>query len=191
MFTQYLDCTIEIQPRNGDSYSFSIHAPGGDARDTFQLPNNDQQFQASIAKLSKLTAREDDLTYIGQKLFESLFQGKGKEIYARSQGVLQHDQGLRIVLRGADDPAFAALPWEFLYDPDQGPLVMLDAPIVRYLPQSAVLPTLKTSLPLKVLLTSAQPKDQAPIQVEKELKEVQTALEDLAQQGLVQLTVEP
>jgi hypothetical protein len=191
MFTQYLDCTIEIQPRTGDSYPFSIHAPGGDARNTFQLPNNDQNFQASIAKLANLSAREDDLIGIGQKLFELLFQGRTKEILARSQGVLQPGQGLRIVLRGADDPDFATLPWEFLYDPDQGPLVMLDAPIVRYLPQSSVIPTLKTTLPLKVLLTSAQPKGLAPINVASEIGEIQSALAELEQHGLVQLVVEP
>jgi hypothetical protein len=68
---------------------------------------------------------------------------------------------------------------------------MLDTSIVRYLPQSSVIPTLKTELPLKVLLSCAQPHDQAPIKVEHELKEIQTALEDLARQGLVQLVVEP
>ena len=80
-----------------------------------------------------------------------------------------------------------ALPWEFLYDPDQGPLALLDAPIVRYLPQSSRIPSLKAELPLKVLVTGAHTPPQTD--VERELNEVVAALSELGQH--VQITVEP
>jgi hypothetical protein len=72
------------------------------------------------------------------------------------------------------------VPWEFLADPDQGPLAMLDAPMVRYLPVQAPVPTLAAPLPLKVLLTGA---DTPPhVQAERELREIQNALEALGPQ---------
>jgi hypothetical protein len=192
MFKEYLDCRIEFQPRSGDAFPLSISAPGGDARGSLTLPTTNPDYQLLAKKLAKLDADEDTLTQIGQKLFEALFQGSVKEVFVRSQGRLQADQGLRLVLNtAASEQEIGALPWEFLYDPDQGPLVMLDTPIVRYLQQSALVPSLKTNLPLKVLLTGAQPSDQAPINVERELREVQTALSELIGQGRVHIVIEP
>ncbi len=99
-------------------------------------------------------------------LFAALFQGPIKDVLVRTPGPPTAQPGMRIVLNIAPgEQAIGALPWEFLYDPDQGPLAMLDTSIVRYLQQSALIPTLKTSLPLKVLLTGAQPQDMAPIEV--------------------------
>ena len=191
MFNQYLDCEIEIQPRSGASYPFSIHAPGGDARGQLSLPAS-EEFRALEAKLASLQANEDKLTQIGQHLFAALFQGAIKDVLVRTQGRLQPHQGMRIVLNIAPgEQAIGALPWEFLYDPDQGPLAMLDTSIVRYLQQSALIPTLKIALPLKILLTGAQPQDMSPILVERELEEVAAALAGLIGQGRVQLAVEP
>jgi hypothetical protein len=193
MFTEYLDCRIEFQPRSGDVFPFSISAPGGDARGTLRLPTDDRAFQDLVGKLASFSADEEALIQIGQVLFASLFQGSSRDVLVRSQGVLKDGQGLRIVLNfTTTEQEVGALPWEFLYDPDQvGPLTMLDLSIVRYLPQSALVPNLKTNLPLKVLLTGAQPSAQAPINVERELKEVQAALDGLVQAGRVQITIEP
>jgi hypothetical protein len=105
---------------------------------------------------------------------------------------LQPAQGLRLVLNiAATEQEVGAQPWEFLYDPDQGPLAMLDTSIVRYLQQSALIPSLKTDLPLRMLLTGAQPGELPKINVERELSEIQTALGDLVGQRRVQLVVEP
>jgi hypothetical protein len=192
MFTEYLDCRIEFQPRSGDVFPFSISGPGGDARGSLTLPTASQDYKVLAEKLERLAVDEETLMQIGQKLFEALFQGPVKEVFVRSQGRLQVDQGLRIVLNtAASEQEVGALPWEFLYDPDQGPLTMLDTPIVRYLQQSASIPRLKTELPLKVLLTGAAPSGQPPINVERELKEVEAALSELAQQGRVQIRPEP
>jgi hypothetical protein len=156
------------------------------------LPTTDQSYATQAAKLEQLAVDEEALTQLGQKLFEALFQGPVKEVFVRSQGRLQDGQGLRLVFNtAASEQEVGALPWEFLYDPDQGPLTMLDTPIVRYIQQSANAPRLKTELPLKVLLTGAAPSGPPPINVERELKEVAAALAELVQQGRVQNTSEP
>lgn len=191
MFNEYLDCEIEIQPHNGTTYPFSIRAPGGDARGQLSLPAG-EDYQALAGKLGSLQANEEELTQIGQLLFAALFQGPVKDVLVRTQGRLQPGQGMRLILNIAPgEQAIGAMPWEFLYDPDQGPLAMLDTPIVRYLQQSTLIPTLKTNLPLKILLTGAQPKDMKPLKVERELDEIKVALGELIDQGRVQLVVEP
>ncbi|MFL5801663.1 MAG: CHAT domain-containing protein [Roseiflexaceae bacterium] len=188
MFTDYAECEIEIQPRNGDVYPFSLTAPGGDARGALRLPTEDAAYQALAARLDALDTDEEALAAIGRTLFEALFQGQAREVYARSQGMLRAGQGLRIKLCiAASEAEVAALPWELLYDPDQGPLALLDAPIVRYLPQPTRLPILHTDLPLRVLLTAAQTPPAAD--VTRELSEIQAALATLGEH--VQVAVEP
>ncbi|MDQ2999250.1 MAG: CHAT domain-containing protein, partial [Chloroflexota bacterium] len=131
---------------------------------------------------------EETLVELGKMLFGALFQGAIKDVYVRSQGALAPNQGLRLRLSIVPtETAVIALPWEFLYDPDQGPLALLDAPIVRYLPQSSRIPSLKAELPLKVLVTGAHTPPRTD--VERELNEVVAALSELGQH--VQITVEP
>jgi hypothetical protein len=156
MFREYLDFEIRIEALANDGYPVSVRGPGGDARGSLALPTHSPAYQRMIERLSALDTDEESLTQLGQLLFDALFTPPIKDVYARSQGKLKDDQGLRLIFDiDAREAAVAAVPWEFLADPDQGPLAMLDAPMVRYLPVQAPVPTLAAPLPLKVLLTSA------------------------------------
>ncbi|HEU5104069.1 MAG TPA: CHAT domain-containing protein, partial [Roseiflexaceae bacterium] len=190
MFNEYALFDIRIRGAGPERYSVEVHSDlGGDASGSLTSPTANSAYQQIAERLKRLDAGEDDLIQLGQLLFDALFQGKIKEIYTRAQGRLQEQQGLR--LRFDIDPMLAeitALPWEFLYDPDQGPLALLDAPIVRYLAQQAATPTLAAQLPLKVLVTGAATPP-AP-DVERELAEVRAALSDLEAKGYVAIQVE-
>jgi hypothetical protein len=190
MFTDYALFDIRIRGADPERYDVDVQsAIGGDAHGEFVSPIGDPSFQQQIARLQALDTDEELLIEIGQRLFQALFVGGIKEVYARSQGRLKPDQGLR--LRFTIDPAqtaLAGLPWEFLYDPDQGPIVLLDAPIVRYLAQQSAPPVLESPLPLKVLLTGAVTPPQAD--VEREIGEVRAALQELEQSGHVTIHVE-
>lgn len=188
MIRQYLDFEITILPQETGHYSVAVSTPGGDAAGVLSLPTDNPDFQALLKRLELLDTDETVLSELGQMLFLALFQGAIKEVYTRSQGILLNDQGLRLRLNiSPKATAVLGLPWEFLYDPDQGPLALLDAPIVRYLPESARTPLLQTELPLRVLLTGAQ--TPPALEVERELQEVQAALSELGEQ--VQITLEP
>jgi hypothetical protein len=128
-----------------------VRGPGGDARGTLLPPGDDTLYRDLV---STLAAHPDEtpstssgqgaaLDDIGRLLFAALFQGPIRDTYVRSQGALGTGQGMRLTFN-IDERAAAigALPWELLYDPDQGPLALLDMPVVRYLPQQAVIPTL-------------------------------------------------
>src|SRR5215212_991713 len=180
MFNQYVDFEVHVSPLSASRYAVAVSGPGGDASGALLLPTDDPIFQALAARLAALDTDEETLVELGKILFGALFQGAIKEVYVRSQGALTPDQGLRLRLSIVPtETAVIALPWEFLYDPDQGPLALLDAPIVRYLPQSSRIPTLRADLPLKVLVTGAHTPPQTD--VERELKEVVTALSELGQ----------
>ncbi len=190
MFTNYALFDIRIRGSGPERYDVDVQsALGGDARGEFVSPAGDPSFQQQIKRLQALDTDEELLIEIGQRLFQALFVGGIKEVYTRSQGRLKPDQGLR--LRFTIDPAqteLASLPWEFLYDPDQGPMVLLDAPIVRYLAQQSAPPVLESPLPLKVLLTGAVTPPEAD--VEREIEEVRAALQELEQSGHVKIHVE-
>jgi hypothetical protein len=188
MFHDYLDLEIHIEPLSSDGYPVSVRGPGGDARGMLLLPIESPVYQRAVTQLAALEIDEDGLIQLGQLLFAALFTPPLKDVFVRSQGKLKFDQGLRLVFDiDAHEDVVAAVPWEFLADPDHGPLAMLDSPMVRYLPSQAAVPTLAAPLPLKVLLTGADTPPQ--VQIDRELHEIQRALEGLGQQ--VAITLEP
>jgi hypothetical protein len=190
MLNQYALFDIRIRGAGSDRYIIEVHSDlGGDASSDFASPTADPAYRQLAERLQQLEISEDELSELGRMLFLSLFQSKIKDIYARAQGRLQDQQGQR--LRFNIDPALTeitALPWEFLYDPDQGPLVLLDTPIVRYQAEQAAAPMLVAALPLKILVTGANTPP-AP-EVERELAEVRAALSDLQVQGYIFIEVE-
>jgi hypothetical protein len=188
MSKRYTAFKIEFLPRDGESYTITASSKAGDQTGTLRSPGDDPVFQQLCARLASFDTDEEMLTQIGTQLFSALFSGEIAKLYAASRGMLKADEGLVIRLSiPADAEEIAALPWEFMADPDAGQLAMLDAPIARYLPLGAKIPTLRAALPLKVLLTGAQTPPATDI--ERELNAVQAALEGLGEH--VKITLEP
>jgi hypothetical protein len=185
----YRDFEIQISSIGGGQYAIFASGPGGDARNTLALPSADPAYGALAARLAQLDTDEASLIDLGQILFRTLFQGPVKDVYTRSQSALGPDEGMRLRLNIdlEKEAEVAALPWEFMCDPDQGPLAMLDAPVVRYLPHQSVIPSIAAPLPLKVLLTGAH--TPPPAAIDRELAEVEGALRALGDN--VQIVVEP
>ncbi|MFN8504479.1 CHAT domain-containing protein [Kouleothrix sp.] len=162
---------------------------GGDARGVFVSPSGDPAFQQLVDQLQNFQTDEDMLTELGRRLFGALFQGQVRDAYITARSKLRPDQGLR--LRLSIEPAqtaLAALPWEFLCDEEHQPLVLLDTPIVRYLPRFSNPPVLDTPRPLKILVTTAitEPKFDPASQ----LAELRATVASAEQAGVVQLHVE-
>ena len=185
MFSEYVDFDVQIKLEQGDIYTLSVIASTGTAQGQMLLPTNDPEYQEAALRLSDRNIDEKTLMQLGQKMFNALFQGQIKELYTLSGRTLQPGQRLRIKLNiSANESKVAALPWEFLYDPDQGQLVLLGTSIVRYLRERAQISLPAPSLPLKILLTSAQ-SPSLPIITD----EVQDALAEGREH--IQITVEP
>jgi hypothetical protein len=81
-----------------------------------------------------LDTDEAMLITLGRLLFNALFQGDIRAAYTNAQSALSADQGLRLSFEIDPGQAdIAQLPWEFLCDATDRPLVMLNTSIVRYL----------------------------------------------------------
>src|SRR5689334_4007170 len=149
MFKVYRDLEIRIGARGPTGYALDVHSIGGDARGALTLSADNTALQMLVDRLERLDADETLLTDLGQRLFEMLFPNPIRDVYVRSLGMLPEGEALRLKLCFATtEIAVAALPWEFLHDPDNGPLALLNAPIVRYIVHSSRIPILKTALPL-------------------------------------------
>jgi hypothetical protein len=187
MFREYLDFEIRIDAQTASGYPVSVRSPGGDTRGWLVTPLDSPAYLRALERLALLDSDEESLAEIGHTLFDRLFTAPIREAYARSRGQLKDGQALRLIFDiAASEGAIAAMPWEFLADPAHGPLVMLDAPITRYLPIPAPIPTLATPLPLKVLLTGAS--TPPPVDITGALDRIQTALGALG--ASVAVTVE-
>jgi hypothetical protein len=184
----YLDFEVQIGAPESDRYPVEVSGPGGEAHGWLIIPTPDSPYAGLAGRLRRLDTDELALTQLGQILFEALFQGPVRDVYTRSQGILSSEQGLRVRLNVAPAAVLAAeLPWEFMYDPDQGPLSLLDMPVVRYLPQQDRMPSMAAPLPLRVLLTAAQ--TPPALDVERELSAANEALAAMGKR--VEVTLEP
>ncbi len=125
----------------------------------------------------------------GAQLYTSLFAGPLHTALHRSlDEAARQGKGLRIRLHLGETP-LAALPWESLHDPATHRTFALSAetPIVRYLPLPQPDHPLAVRPPLNILVMVASPSAYPPLDAEKELAQLQTALAAPLQRGLLAL----
>ena len=179
MLNRYIDFELTFQQPNGTAISFAVESDtGGQANGVLPDLAANAQFQAALARLRADDTDEDLLIEIGRTLYDALFQGKVRERFVFTQGSQGEGTGIRLKLRTfPGDTIVSALPWEYLFDPNRdNPFVLLDISLVRY-PQAAVrVPNLEATLPLKLLLTAAQPSDLGATFADRELDAVRAAL---------------
>ncbi|HEY0071810.1 MAG TPA: CHAT domain-containing protein, partial [Chloroflexia bacterium] len=96
---------------------------------------------------------------------------------------------LRVRLRLSEAPELAILPWEYLYDPVVNRFFALDqnTALVRYLDLPEPVEKVKVRLPLRVLVVISSPDDHLELDVTQEWANLNTALKNLIEEGLVSL----
>ncbi|MCB0084971.1 MAG: CHAT domain-containing protein, partial [Caldilineaceae bacterium] len=126
---------------------------------------------------------------IGQRLFDALIVGGVRDAYssslvrAREQGA-----GLRLRLR-IEAPEVAALPWELLYDAQEGDHVCLlrETPLTRYIALSRDRDVLTVKPPLRILGMVAAPSGLPYLEITAEQARIEHALEYRLERGDVEL----
>jgi CHAT domain-containing protein len=119
-----------------------------------------------------------------------LFSGEVHDLYVASRSEASRQcKGLRVQLR-IQSAELAALPWEFLYDPDQGQYLCLSdtTPVVRYVELDEPALPLSITLPLSILGVTASPKNLPDLDIEREKQRIEQALAGLQAKGLATLT---
>jgi hypothetical protein len=198
-----LDFEIEIGIGKGREYPlFVIRSPAGEAHETMHFPCDSLALEARLRNLeiallhSGGTRRqifspdEQAVQDFGRQLFNALLTGEVRSRYDMSRDLArQKGRGLRLKLRILA-PELARLPWEFLYDPRDAEYICLsrDTPIVRYLEIPQSIQPLSVTPPLKILGMVTSPGGYPALDVAREKSRVETAIRDLQDQNLVNLT---
>jgi formylglycine-generating enzyme required for sulfatase activity len=200
---EYLDFELEISPGLGRDYPVAvIRSPAGEARETMRFPFDELALKNRLQALRialllsggsrrrVLTPEEQTVQDFGKDLFDALVAGEVRSRFDVSRREAhQQGKGLRLKLRFLS-PEMAALPWEFLYDHRRGEYLCLskNTPTIRYLELPQPIQSLTVTPPLRILAMIANPEDLEPLDVARERQRIETAIQDLHEEGFVNLT---
>ncbi|HET7738036.1 MAG TPA: CHAT domain-containing protein, partial [Tepidiformaceae bacterium] len=199
---EYLDFELEVDIGTGREYPVSVvRSPAGEARatmvfpfDTLALRNHLQALEIALLRSSGTYRRAAPpegaaVQEFGKALFAALLPSdiRGRYVVSREKAAAQ-GKGLRLKLR-VRPPELAALPWEFLYDPDEADYICLSrsTPLVRYLEMPGAAQPLAIAPPLRVLAMVSSPSDMQSLDTARERQRVDEAMKDLVAAGRVEL----
>jgi hypothetical protein len=198
------DFDIEIAV-SGDGYTVEVQAAYGVGElrpQRFDLPLDvrtlprarrdvgDWIKQARITRLSG-SAELREARIFGGALFERLFTGEVLASFRTSRKALPPSQRLRVRLRLPDE--LTTLPWELLYDKRDNQFLALapDLTLVRYpeLPVALARPAIRGPIHVVAILASPNDENYPPINLDRELRRIETALKEQIKQGRVALDI--
>ncbi|NLX37361.1 MAG: CHAT domain-containing protein [Chloroflexi bacterium] len=139
----------------------------------------------------RLLYTEGNAQRLGEQLWQSIMVGEIRDAWSRSyQRAIDRRRGLRLRVH-SDDWRLAQLPWELAYDPARQEYLVYDRrlSVVRYARIPSPQPEPVATGQLHVLLVAASPRDQAPLDWEREIELLQIALQELVDEGRIVLSV--
>jgi len=193
---RYYDFDLLIEHVEQKFRARVVNSPSGQAAVDFSLPFAEEELKQLLEKIETpsnglrrlespaMTAAKT----FGARLFEAVFDG---EVRGRLRSSLEKAErrgdGLRFRLRIAAGSEFANLPWEYLYDPyfDQFFSLSVKTPIVRYLELPQPTRPLAVKPPIKILVMLSSPQDYPRLNVEQEWANLNEALQNLQDRGVV------
>lgn len=193
---EFVNFDLRIYPKMGEGHSYMIEAShdyrggAGSGLIAQTLDINQPQFQDLMGYLEDLVGERADATELGRALYEFLFPPKVREVYRELQTYARIDKkGIRIRLR-VEEPTLNRIPWEYCYHEDDRFFLAKDrnTPFVRHIERGRVPESLAAPLPLKVLLITAEPTNQKPLDIEEEERRMRAILGAMGE--LVTLRVE-
>ena len=184
---EYLDFDLSLRRSEGRFVAKVLHAPGGEAEVTFDLPFTGTELELFLLKIGQPrrgVRRADtpqlDLTKrFGNQLFNAVFKDQVLSSFRSSTDeAARQNRGLRVRLRMNEAPELAALPWEYLHNPSFNEFLTLgqDTPVVRYLELERRIPSLRVRAPLRVLMVVASPYGVAQLDSDGEWNRLNAAL---------------
>ena len=188
----YLDLHLHILPRPdlGQPFPLTVDSWAGIGTGQVELDVQDPKLWAQIRRLEHNEVNPDDLRDLGTTLWRALFSAPDIERrYSACHAEAINRKGIRIKLE-IEPPTLAALPWEYLYDPESQtfPALSPRTPVTRYIhPRQHEPPPLAVEPPLRILLVSAEPAGEEPIDVETEQAQILQAMAHLQQAGKVEI----
>lgn len=125
---------------------------------------------------------------IGQKLYNTVFDVNIRSLFEASrQRARAEGKRLRIRLCLTEVPELARLPWESMYNTSSEHFFAcsIETPIVRYLATSYDNGQRNTTLPLRMLVISASPRNFDAKDIEQQWRTIQSSVRVLQDQGVL------
>lgn len=192
MINDYETFEIEMGTKTADGYPLRVKSPDGDGRGLLRIGPDDFVLNEALAAIERRDVDADYLVQLGNYLFGELLNDASlRERYRTSLGAMRSQgKGLRVRL-SFDDPALAAYPWEYLHDPEEDSFLAISAQtaLVRYVPMRGPVRPLAVSLPLRVLVAIASPRDLEALDVGRERALIENALAEQQARRNAQLLV--
>ncbi len=189
-----LDLDLQLSPHEGGYMARVLASPAGQASSRFQLPFAAAEIAQFVQEIMPATRQASRLALqalmkeVGGRLFDALFQGELLVCLERSlDEIRRRNATLRIKLRLAAAPELLDLPWEYLYHRRRNLFLSQSttSSLVHFLELQDPVASLTVALPLRMLVVIANPVDLPPLDVEREWTNIQSALADLIERGLV------
>ena len=195
----YLDFDLLVARSDDGAMSARVvDSPAGQAVHEFELPFSDLEVENFLLRVGQTRGRTrrlessemESARQFGSRLYDALFDGEVRTAFRRSLDDADRQQkGLRVRLRMNDVPEVADLPWEFLYSSGLNRFLALstETPLVRYIDLPSSTRPLTVTPPLRILVMISSPTDYPELDVMSEWTRLQSALQELADRGLVEL----
>ena len=194
--TGYDELKLHID-QSGDGYRVLASSSQGEARSEFELPFATMEVENFVLRMSRgrrgtrrvetseITRARD----FGRDLFNALVRDDVRELYHRSVAHAEGEEnrGLRLSLALTGVPELMEVPWEFMYDDPNFLSVSVWTPVVRYLDLPTPKRPLRVEPPLRILGMVSSPTDYDTLDVGHERENVEQALANLVDRGLVEL----
>ena len=202
---EYLDFELRIGAGAEGAMPVDVlRSPAGEARGVLTLPWTGADLHQRVSAVERAVRRgggargvdmgqaepSASVPEFGSALFRGVMPESVRICYRTSRALAtQSGKGLRVRLR-IDAPAVAALPWELLFDDDEGDFVSLSnaTPIVRHLELGRGIAPLAVEPPLRILAMVSGPSDLPALSVAHERKRMEQALAPLVEKGDATLT---
>jgi len=168
-----VDFWINLEPSHGDVPTFMEESEAGQAKAKIE-----EKKLMDVVAAHTLLQQEGGGVYefaqLGQKLFGDLFaDAQQRKIFVRACDTAEREERpLRILIRLPHDSSLGVIPWELLHDGDKFLAKDPRCAVVRYLYDPKHVPSFEVVPPLRVLLTSACPRSQPDLDLEKEIHAV-------------------
>lgn len=198
----YDEVQLRLTPGPDGVYNCTISAPGGRSQaGTFALPFSDAEVEnfrlkvdpsrarvrgAGLASPQLKLARE-----FGTQLYSALVEDAAiRDLLVSSRRRAEDEQrALRLTLSLSGAPDLMQVPWEFLYAERSFLAQSIWSPVVRYMDIENRVRPLKVDLPLRILGMVSAPNEPtlAPLDTEREMRQLEDALAGLIESGSVEL----
>lgn len=182
MAPEYDDFCLIVQGLP-DHYIVEARAPGEiNVAAPFHLQDQSKIYSA-LAQIERGdTLSAEQMQGIGRSLFEALFPRPILRAFDQAQATLQKGHHLRIKLT-ARPPELAYLPWELLYDPDEGRFLtaQLTYPLVRFVESWHPAASIRADHPLRVLYVQANVRAHERLELSASEQALREALGDQAE----------